>query len=362
MILIMGLDGLIQSIAWWCSGGIEWSELMKTSFWASQMGHVPWHGLHIIDCVFPTFLFIAGISFPYSYARQVERGDSSRTIHLRLVKRALILIGLGIVYSGFFQLNFPMRYGSVLGKIGYAWFFAALFYIHFKPRTRVVVAFGILLAYWLVMRFVPAPDAPPGAELYSAAGCFAGWVDRLVMPGVFYCKDAAGHSLLEPNGPVICTAAIPTAMFGMMAGDFVRSSRASGTRKVVTMLVAAAALAALGLLVSLSFPINKILWSPSFVLTVGGISLAFFAAFYWIMDVKGWRAWAFVFQVIGMNAIFVYLFQRIVHTHDVARFFVGGLVKYVSPPAGSCLVYFGNMAVCWFVLYFLYRKKAFFKV
>ncbi|MCQ2389217.1 MAG: DUF5009 domain-containing protein [Kiritimatiellae bacterium] len=362
MCFIMAFDGLVASLAWLFSGIADWNAFLDASWIARQMRHVPWNGLHWIDCVFPTFLFIAGVSFPYSYAKQVARGDSPRAIHLRLLRRALVLIALGVAYNGFFGLEFPMRYGSVLGKIGFAWGFAALLYVHFRAKARVGIAFGILLAYWLVTRFVPAPDAPPGTDVFTAAGCFAGWVDRMIMPGVFYCKDpATGRSLLEPNGLVVCVAAIPTAMFGMLAGDFVRSAL-SGAKKAAFMLLASAALVALGLLVSLSFPINKIMWSPSFTLVAGGGSLAFFAAFYWLMDVKGWRRWAFFFRVIGMNSIFIYLFQRVVPVRTVSLFFVGGLARLVDPGEGaawSCVVYAGQIAVCWLVLYFLYRKQTF---
>ncbi len=365
MCFIMAFDGLIMSLAWLFSGIADWSAFLQQSWWAQQMHHVPWNGLHWIDCVFPTFLFIAGISFPYSYAKQVACGDPSWKIHLRLLKRALILIAFGVVYNGFFNLHFPMRYGSVLGKIGFAWGFAALLYVHFKAKARVAIAFGILLAYWLVTRFVPAPDAPPGTDVFTAAGCFAGWVDRLIMPGIFYCKDpATGRSLLEPNGLIICIGAIPTAMFGMLAGDLVRTKLA-GNRKTALMLLASVALVGLGLLVSLSFPINKIMWSPSFVLVVGGGSLAFFAAFYWLMDVKGWRKWAFFFQVIGMNSIFIYMFQRIFPVRKTVEFFVGGLAHLVDPGEGaawSCIICAGHIVVCWLVLYFLYRKQTFLRV
>ena len=119
MLLIMGLSTLLVRLCRLFPGGSD--------FWlARQMSHVEWNGLAIMDMVFPVFLFIAGLSFPFSYASQVEKGRTSWEIHRKIFIRCLVLIALGIVYNGFFNLRFPQRYASVLARIGLAWMFAAL--------------------------------------------------------------------------------------------------------------------------------------------------------------------------------------------------------------------------------------------
>ena len=130
MLFIMGLSGLILSICALFPDG-------ENGWLATQMHHAAWNGLRIMDMIFPVFLFIAGLSFPFSYAKQVSQGKSSWEIHRKVFFRCLILIALGCVYNGFFNLEFPQRYASVLGRIGLAWMFAALLFIHCKTRTRI---------------------------------------------------------------------------------------------------------------------------------------------------------------------------------------------------------------------------------
>ena len=128
------------------------------------------------------------------------------------------------------------------------------------------------------------------------------------------------------------------------------------------MLVAAAVMLVIGLVWSLWFPINKKLWTSSFVLVVGAYSLALFAVFYWLIDVKGWKKWAFFFEVIGLNSITIYMLQRILPFSQVNRFFLGGVAELCPEPVGKVLLALGYLALSWLLLLFLYRKKVFLKV
>ena len=148
-------------------------------------------------------------------------------------------------------------------------------------------------------------------------------------------------------------------MLGMLTGEFVRSGYQN---KVRTLLCAAVAMLAVGLLWSLDFPVNKNLWSSSFVLVVGAYSLAMFALFYWLIDVKGHSRWVLFFQIIGMNSITIYLLQRIVDMDGVSRFFLGSLAMLLPGTWGALLVQVGYVAASWLILYFLYNKKVFLKV
>lgn len=365
MMFIMGASGLLSALAWWISG-LDYAAFKASSVLAQQMTHVKWDGLHFMDTIFPTFIFIAGLSFPFSYAKQRARGDSMKVVHWRLVKRMLLLIALGVLYNGFLRLEFPMRYASVLGKIGIAWFVAALCYVHFGVKARVGICVGLIFAYWLATRFILAPDAPPEVtDPFSRLGCIAGWFDRVALPGKIYGGD------LDGAGPLTCVAASVSAMFGMLAGDFVRRDDLSGNRKTLGLLAGAVGLLISGLLFSLVFPVIKVIWSPSFALLCGAYSLAAFALFYWIMDVKGWRKWAFPLRVIGLNSIIIYLFQELIDVTAIVKVFVGdhsetvayGLRGMIGNPALSAVVFWsGYIAFCWLLLYFLYRKQVFLKV
>lgn len=353
MMFIMGVSGLVMAICALFPGGEE-------CWLSTTMEHVKWNGLAHHDTIFPLFLFIAGISFPFSYSKQLSNGMSTKQIYGKIIKRFFILVALGVVYNGFFKLDFAnLRICSVLGRIGFAWAVAAMLFINFKPMTRAIIAGVILVTYWLIVAYIPAPDVPGGDPL-TMEGTIVGWVDRMITPGrLIYNKGN-----FDPEGLLSAFPAVVTAMLGMFTGEFVRlpEEKVSGAKKSGYMGLAALAMLAVGLLWSLVFPINKMLWSSSFVLVVGSYSLAMFALFYWIIDVKGWQKWTLFFRVIGLNSITIYMAQRIVSFSGIRNFFLGGLVEMLPEAWGAVVNYTGFVAVCWLFLYFLYKKNIFLKI
>ena len=306
MLFIMGFAGLVTALCKLCPG--EFSDWMT-----AQMGHADWNGFFHHDTIFPLFLFIAGISFPFSLAKQREKGMSERSIYLKVIRRGLTLVALGFVYSGLFKLDFAtLRLPSVLGRIGLAWMFAALLFVNFNVRTRAVIAAAILLGYGLLLQFVAAPDAG-GAGPLTLEGNIVGYVDRIVMP-----SHLLGGRGFDPEGLLSTLPAIVTAMLGMFTGEFVRRSeeRTSGSRKTLWMAAGAVALLALALCLDPLQPINKKLWTPAFVFAAGAYSLGMFALFYYIIDVCQWRRWTYFFKVIGVNSITIYMVQRIVRVSE----------------------------------------------
>ncbi len=359
MMMIMGFAGVVKAIGKCIYGG-------KGGWLAEQMTHPEWFGLTFYDMIFPTFVFITGVTFPFSYAKQVERGMSSAQIHLRILRRAAVLIALGWVCNGIFSKGFVnLRYGSVLGKIGIAWMLAALAYVHFRRTARIVICAALVVGYAVLLNTVVAPDFP-GASPLSVEGNFIGWLDRLTMPGVLYQGARIGGkwhaSLCEPSGLYANFFSSATAMLGVFAGEIIRSERFSGGRKTLHLLALAAGLLVAGLAAIPVTPLCKKLWSPSFTLCVAAYSTAMFALFYWLADVKMWRRWTFFFVVIGVNAIAIYVLQWFVGFRSISKFFLGGLASLLPPTGGELLLACGYLAACWLTLYFLYRKKAFFKV
>ncbi len=326
---------------------------------ARQMGHVSWNGLTQHDTIFPLFLFIAGVSFPFSLAKQRVVGVSERRILFKVIRRGVTLVILGMVYNGLLRFDFAsLRMASVLGRIGLAWMFAALLYMYCGLRTRIAFAAVVLIGYSLLICLVVAPDAPDGSDPLSVTGNIAGWVDRQWLPGTLACGS------FDPEGLLSTLPAIVSALFGMFTGEFLLRKRLSlsGGRIALYIALAAAAITLIGIVWSYWMPINKKLWSSSFTCVVTGYSLGLFALFYYLIDVRGWKRWPFFFRVVGLNSITIYMAQRIVGFGGIANFFFGGAASHCPEAIARVINNAGYVAVCWLFLYFLYRKNTFLKV
>jgi predicted acyltransferase len=327
-------------------------------WWAGQLDHVPWHGFRFYDMIFPMFLFIAGISFPFSVARRVAANESRKLLYRHVLIRGLTLVLLGILYNNAVKFDFEnMRYGSVLGRIGLAWMFAALIFMNTKLNFRIVWFCALLIGYWLLLLLFPAHDLG-STDIFSREGNLTSYIDRVLMPGKLYLGN---H---DPEGILSTIPAISTALLGMFTGEFLISQYLNNKplRKVLYMAIAAICLMIIGQLWNLIFPINKNLWTSSFVCFVGGLSLLLFTLFYLIIDVWNYRKWAFVFVVIGMNPITIYLAERIINFKSASKFFFGGLITLFPETWSPFLNGIAITAIGWVFLYILYRKKVFLKV
>jgi predicted acyltransferase len=329
------------------------------TWWAGQLDHVQWHGFHFYDMIFPLFLFIAGISFPYSMAKRTANNDSRKSIYKHVIFRGLILVLLGMVYNNGIKFDFAhLRYGSVLGRIGLAWMFAALIFMNTKLTYRIVWFWVILIGYWLLLRFFPAHDLGT-FDPFSQQGNLAGFVDRHLLPGSFCC-----YTFGDSEGILSMIPAISTALLGMFTGEFMFSKFLSDKpiKKVLYLIGAAIALMVIGKVWNIVFPINKYLWSSSFVCFVGGLSLLLFSIFYLIIDIWQFKKWAFFFVVIGLNPITIYLTGRIVNFRSTTEFFFGGFSAILPEAWAPMIEGIGVTAVAWVFLYILYKKKIFLKV
>ena len=351
MLFIMGGAGLIAGLA-------QWFPCSFTQALADQMNHVDWHGLSHHDTIFPLFLFIAGISFPFSLAKQRANGKSEADIYKKIIKRGLILVLLGCIYNGLLYFNFAeQRYASVLARIGLAWMFGALIFVNTNWKTRAWITAALLIGYWLVAGFIPAPDGG-GADIFSARGSFVGYVDRILLPGKVLYGD------IDPEGILSIFPSIGTALLGMFTGEWVKYKKEGLTenKKVLYMVIAGITMLAVGLFWSLVFPINKKMWTSTFVLVVGAYSVLMFALFYYIIDVKNHRGWILFFTVIGLNSITIYLAQQFINFRFTTDKIFGGLVHLFPENAQAFFSSAAYITVCWLFLYFLYKKKIFLKV
>ena len=343
---------------------------------AEQMRHVAWTGLHHHDTIFPLFIFLAGASWPFSLASQRARGRSDFAIILKLVRRAIVFVLLAAILGGLLTFDWPnVRYLDVLNTIGICGGIAAIIYMYVPDwRKRVVICLVILLGYYLLLRFVPAPDAATiplpvspqwqGRGPFSLVGNLCGYVDRKLLPGLYYTYvDANGVGIFEEDGILRHVSAVVTAMLGMFAGEIVRMQSVSGNKKSVALLGCAAVCLVLALIGCPFCPIIMKIWSSTYVLAAGAYSFAIFAVFYWLIDVKGFRGWAFPLQVVGLNSITIYLLNRTGLMPPIAKYFFGGMAS-LSDHLGysAAVISFGVLALNWLILYWLYRKQAFLKV
>ena len=362
---LYSLDALRGFDMFWIMGGESiFIALATLTGWpvfewcAKQLEHVPWHGFVFYDMIFPLFLFIAGISFPFSLAKRIRNNDSRNSIYKHVIFRGLILVLLGIIYNNGVKFNFDeLRYGSVLGRIGLAWMFAALIFMNTKLTSRILWCSAILIGYWLLLLLFPAHDLG-STDPFSQEGNLASFVDRLIMPGKLY---KGNH---DPEGIFSTIPAISTALLGMFTGEFMLSDylKEKPYRKTLYMITAAVALMIIGKLWDIVFPINKNLWTSSFVCWVGGLSLLLFSVFHLIIDIWGLRKWAFFFVVIGMNPITIYLARRIINFRSSTTFFFGGFAEMLPETWTSLINAIGVTAIGWIFLYFLYKKKIFLRV
>ena len=326
---------------------------------ATQMQHVQWEGLHLFDLIFPLFLFITGVTFPFSTAKRLARGEGKADIARNILRRALTLVVLGVLYENVQAMDWPnFRVWSVIGRIGVVWAAAALVTLYCRPRTGVVVVLTILVGWWLLLRMVPAPGSEPGLDPIGVQdACLSAWVD------VHWLTTAHRH-----EGGLATLAMLPTAFFGIWAGEYLRRTEEGLTPagKVLRMLAVSVAMVVLGAvwaIPSWGMPIVKIIWTGSYALVSGGISLALLAVFHWLVDIRGWKTWCFFFKVIGVNAIAIYFVSRFVPFRSVGLFFLGGLATASAMPGWEAFVgALGRCASGWLFLLFLYRHRIFFKV
>jgi predicted acyltransferase len=364
---LQSLDALRGFDMFWIMGGGEifialaaltgWPVLQ---WWSAQLEHVPWHGFHAEDMIFPLFLFIAGISFPFSMAKRYLGQENRRALYIHVIQRGLILVLLGLLNNNSVRFDFGnLRYGSVLGRIGLAWMFAALIFMNTRRlRARIIWLVGILVGYWLLFPIFPAHDLGSFGP-YTMQGNLAGHIDRLFLPGKFCCYTYGDSEGILSTIPAICTA-----LLGMLTGQFILSEylRDKPLRKVLYMASAAVGLIALGGIWNFAFPINKYLWSSSFVCFVGGLSLLLFTLFYVVIDIWKINKWTKFFVVIGMNSIAIYMVHTLIDFNQAANFLFGGVYALCGPEWKPLATAVGFFTTAWVFLYILYKKKWFLKV
>jgi len=345
----------------WITGGdaffISLFTFLGTSFFndlALQLNHPEWAGFRFYDQIFPLFLFIVGLSMPFSITKRLERGDSKNLVYIHIIRRTIILYVLGLIYNGLFDLNFAtLRYTGVLHRIAFTYFFASIIVMNFKQKGLLIWVFSITFIYWIILLLVPVPGH--GTYNLTPEGNLAAFLDQKFLPGPFCCYKYGDNEGILTNFP-----AIVSVLIGVLAGF--RLMKAEPVKaKILDFILSGAVLIIFGLLWNFIYPINKYLWTGSYVALTSGISMLSICLFYWVIDIKGYSRWAFPFIVIGMNSITIYVIQAIFDFGLIAKIFIHGFYTKMGafqfPFLELCI-----LLIKWLFLYFLYRQKLFLKV
>ena len=324
-----------------------------------QMTHPYWRGLRFYDVIFPLFVFITGVAITLSLPNLVAREGRAKA-HLRVFRRALILYVLGLIYYGGLNGHWEeIRYVGVLQRIALCYLGAAILFLNLDWRGLVAATVLLLGGYWALMTFVPVPGI--GAGSYAPNANLANWIDTQFLPGRMWDKTR------DPEGLLSTLPAIATCLIGVLAGLVLKVERATPSQKSAWLLGGGIVLTAAGYLWSLQFPFLKPIWTSSFVLATGGMSVILLAVFHQVIDVWGYKRWTPVFVWIGANAITLYLLNALMGFDEPARRIAGGdfgvmLDKAFARGVGELLVNLIALGLVIALAGFLYRRKIFMRI
>jgi predicted acyltransferase len=335
--------------------------------------HAEWHGWTYTDTIFPFFLFIVGVSIAFSFAGRRAKGERRKALWIHTLRRSAIIFGIGLalnVLSYFLFHRQFVRIPGVLQRIGVCFLFAAAIYLLFGPRGLLPAAAVLLGVYWALMTFVPVPGY--GAGRLDLEGNLARHVDVAVLGEHTWKHDPSW----DPEGPGSTLPAIATTLLGIVAGEWLRAER-NWAARLGGLMGGGAVAFSLGLLWGIGFPINKNLWTSSYALAMSGLAAVVLAACLWLIDVRGWRAWAAPFVWLGTNAIALFVGATLATLLLIAiktagpdgkpRSVYGSIYRtvfdhFADPRVGSLLFALTFLAFWIAVGGVLYRKRVFLKV
>ena len=371
MLFIMGFSGAVVAFCQLLGFG-------KDCWLATQMTHVAWHGFRHHDTIFPLFLFLAGVAWPFSMSGQISRGRTTGQIVRKVLLRIFMLWLIGLAMGPqLWKFDFSeLRHCSVLAHIGVCWGVAALVALFVRNSwTRLAIAVMLLLVHFLALKFCIAPDAASllastdpaltrrvasyaayGTDGFSFTGNIAVWIDRVVAPGRLY------EVVFDPEGLLGKVSGTVTAMFGVFAGELLRRKELTDNRKTL-LLVSFALVSLVACLAWMPWcPVNKKLWTSTFILAAATYSFAALALFYWIVDVMGWRRWAVFFRVIGVNSITIYVLMSFVGFYAMSKRFFAGIASCGNDHWSEMVFCLGQVLIEWLVLWCLHKKNTHLKV
>ncbi|WNC69302.1 DUF5009 domain-containing protein [Thalassotalea nanhaiensis] len=354
MFWILGAEGLFSAL--FIITGLSFFNLA-----ANEMLHSAWHGFTFYDLIFPLFILLSGVSLglaakPIAGLSKQQKNEKYR----HAIKRLVLLIVLGVLYNHGWGTGIPadfgeIRYVSVLGRIGLAWFVAAMLVWHFKTKTQLYITAAIFVGYWIILSFVSIGDfggSNLGPELSINA-----WVDQTMLPGIRYQNLA-----VDPEGLLSNLGSILNCLVGVFIGRLMSKQKQVANVLLRNLLIIGVVSLSAGWLLNSFLPVNKTLWTPTFVLVTCGWSTLFLALFYWLIDMQNWQTWAKPFAIIGMNSIIIYLGTSLMNWQYLVNSFFGGILSPLSEGWQALWTIVFLLLLQWLLLAWMYRHKIFIKV
>jgi predicted acyltransferase len=324
-----------------------------TGFISTQLEHVTWTGFRFYDLIMPLFLFIVGVSMPFSFRKRLSTGSSSGSIWIHIIKRVIILWILGMAVQGnLLDLKWSdiKFYSNTLQAIASGYLIASIFIMYFRVSWQVLATGLLMLVYWAVVALIPVPGF--GSGVITPDGNFAIYFDKLVFGSH---QDGTTYSWI-----ISSLNFGATTMLGVFSGYLLQSGLKIN-KKAVYLLIAGMALIVLGSIWHIFLPSVKHIWTSSFVLFSGGICVLSLALFVWLVDGLNFKSGFTFFTVIGMNAIFAYCASHLYDFGHIADVVLGGLKQYCGEWY-RFIHALGGFGVLYFILWVLYRQKIFIKI
>ena len=326
-----------------------------------QLDHSVWNGWTFTDLVFPSFLWMVGVSMTLSFAKRLTQNHSRGKLLLHAGRRSVLIIVVSLLLNQFPLFTFDdVRFPGVLQRIAICYFIAAVIWLYGGTRGVIVSIAVLLIGYWMLMTLYPVPGFGPG--VLTKEGNFARYIDSLVLKGHMWRQTQTW----DPEGIVSTLPAIATTLFGILTGTFLRSPRPQ-SEKTSWLFVSSCLLLLTGTVMNIWMPINKNLWTSTFSVFMAGISTGMFTLFYWFIDVQGHKRWAKPFVIYGMNALAAYVMSgMIARLTEVIKIgniplqtwvYRNVLLPIATPKRASVLYAIANVAAVFAFSYVLYRRK-----
>lgn len=356
---LMCVDALRGFDMLWIIGG---AEVLITLGKASGIGflsnlgihfdHV-WGQFHFYDLIMPLFLFIVGVVMPISFRNRLRRGSTKRQLYRHVIKRVIVLYILGLIASGHlltFDVSQIHLWTDTLHAIAVGYLIGSVLILEANRKSQIIITASLLVLYWLIMAFIPVPGH--GSGIYEPEVNLAIYIDNLILG---HWQEGAGWTYILTNLTFVCSV-----MLGVFAGQILQSEYTPMNKAAFLTFIGVGCIIA-GKVWGIWFPIIHHLWTSSLVLYAGGMSFMLLAVFYLVIDVWGFKKWAFPFVVIGMNAISVYVATHLFDFRLIGNVFVGGLLRFLDGWA-DFIEAFASLMVIWLILYWMYRQKIFIKI
>lgn len=327
--------------------------------------HADWNGLTPTDLVFPFFLFIVGVSISLAYRKNIETGVIESATYRKIIIRTIKIFLVGIFLALFPEFHFAeLRIAGVLQRIAIVFLVCSVLFLKTGWKGQTLACIALLVGYWLSMMFIPVPGY--GSGVLEPGQNLAAYIDQFLLPGRMY------RETWDPEGLYSTLPAIGTGITGMLAGHIILSNKLSQHQKIIWLFFGGLTAFVIGYMWGWTFPVNKNLWTSSYVMVCSGLATMFLAASIWIIDEQGYKKWTYPAVVFGMNAITAYVLSGILWEFFNIPLFVGKGIKDgwmdmwniigAQPEMASFLWALTYTGFCYLFVWILYKRRIFIKL